>query len=449
VEGSIPLIDRRRFLTHSARLMGGGWSAFAALQALGCERREPRDPTVGYGPLEDAGPELALPSGFQYRILGVQGSAMSDGQPTPPLHDGMAAFALPNGKVRLIRNHEVGSAAAAGATLGDPARAYDPLAGGGTTSLEIDPATRELTRDFVSLSGTLRNCAGGPTPWQSWITCEESFADQRQGYQRRHGYVFDVPVSAERDVPAEPLPALGRFVHEAVAVDPVTGIVYETEDQRQAGFYRFVPDGTYQPGQRPNLSRGRLQMLAVRDRPRYDTGSAQVAGAALPVTWVDIPDSDPAGTSVEVDAVFRQGWDQGAARFARIEGCWHERGAIYFSCTSGGDAELGQIWRHRPGLDGGDLTLVFESLHRDILKNPDNICSTPKGAIVLCEDASGSCLIRGLTPEGEIFDFARNIANGSEFAGATFSPDGQTLFVNIQGSGQTVAIWGPWERGPF
>ncbi len=374
---------------------------------------------------------------------------MFDGRPTPPMHDGMASFALPNGKVRLIRNHEVGSAAAWGAALGDPQRAYDPTAGGGTTSLEIDPDTRDVVRDFVSLSGTVRNCAGGPTPWQSWLTCEESFADQRQGYQRRHGYVFEVPVSAEQDVPAVALRVLGRFIHEAVAVDPATGIIYQTEDQGQAGFYRFIPDGSYQPGQRPNLSSGRLQMLAVRDRPRSDTGSGQVAGVALPAAWVDIPDPDPAGDSVEANAVFRQGWDRGAARFARIEGCWYESGVIYFSCTSGGDADLGQIWRHRPGPDGGDLALVFESPHRDVLKNPDNICSTPKGAIVLCEDASGTCLIRGLTRDGEIFDFARNIANDSEFAGATFSPDGQTLFVNIQGSGQTVAIWGPWEQGPF
>ena len=245
------------------------------------------------------------------------------------------------------------------------------------------------------------------------------------------------------------LRALGRFVHEAAAVDPATGIVYQTEDQGEAGFYRFLPDGSYQPGQRPNLASGRLQMLAVRDRQRYDTRSGQTTGVSLPVTWVDIADPDPEGASVEADAVFRQGWDRGAARFARIEGCWYESGAIYFNCTSGGDAGLGQVWRHRPGPDGGDLTLVFESLSPEVLENPDNICSTPKGAIVLCEDASGSCFVRGLTRDGEIFDFARNIANDSEFAGATFSPDGQTLFVNIQGPGQTVAIWGPWERGPF
>lgn len=250
-------------------------------------------------------------------------------------------------------------------------------------------------------------------------------------------------------MPAVALRALGRLVHEAVAVDPATGIVYQTEDQGPAGFYRYVPAGPYQPGQRPDLSSGRLHMLAIRDRPQYDTATGQTAGINLRVTWVDIGDPDPAGDTVEIDAVFRQGWEQGGARFSRIEGCWHEDGEIYFSCTSGGDAELGQIWRHRPAADGGDLTLVFESPGRDVLKNPDNICSTPRGAIVLCEDSAGPCLIRGLTRGGEIFDFARNIANDSEFAGATFSPDGQTMFVNIQGTGQTLAIWGPWESGPF
>ena len=447
------LINRRVFLTESARLVGGGLSAFGGLQLVACVRRPairlPRSAPRGYGPLQHAGPELALPTGFQYRVFGVEGSTMSDGRPTPRLHDGMAAFPLPNGNIRLIRNHEVSNEPQSGAAFGEPGRAYDPLAGGGTTSLEIDPVTREVVRDFASLSGNMRNCAGGPTPWQSWLSCEEHFGDQRLGYQQPHGYAFEVPVCAEEDVPALPLRALGRFVHEAVAVDPATGIVYETEDQRQAGFYRFVPDGPYQAGERPDLTSGRLQMLAVRDQPQYDTGTGQTPGAVLAVDWVDIPNPDPSGEAVAVNAVFQQGWDQGGARFASIEGCWFEDGTIYFASTNGGDAQEGQIWRHRPSPNGGDLTLLFESPGSDVLSRPDNICTTPRGALVICEDGPGSCFLRGLTREGGIFDFAQNIANESEFAGTTFSPDGQTLFLNIQGAGQTVAIWGPWESGPF
>ncbi len=442
-------ITRRVFLAQSARVVGGGLSAFGALQLVACERSGPIAASIGYGPLGEAGPDLALPAGFQYRVFGVEGATMSDGRPTPQRHDGMAAFPLPNGNIRLIRNHEMGTEPRRGAAFGDPRRAYDPLASGGTTSLEIDAVTREVVRDFASLSGTIRNCAGGPTPWESWLTCEEYFGDQRQGHQQPHGYVFDVPVSAEEDVPALPLRALGRFIHEAVAVDPATGIVYETEDLGAAGFYRFVPDGPYQPGERPDLTSGRLQMLAVRDQPQYNTGTGQVPGAVLPVDWVNITDPDPAGESAARDAVVQQGLGQGGARFARLEGCWFEDDAIYFASTNGGDAEEGQIWRHRPASDGGDLTLVFESPGRDVLKGPDNICSTPKGALVICEDAPGSCFLRGLTRNGEIFDFAQNIANDSEFAGVTFSPDGRTLFLNIQGAGQTVAIWGPWESGPF
>lgn len=433
----------------SARAVGGGLSAFGALQWVASGGGAPVLSSGGYGPLRKAGPELALPAGFQYRVIGVEGSAMSDGRPTPPRHDGMAAFPLPNGNIRLIRNHEAGAEAQSKAAFGDPARAYDALAGGGTTSLEINPVTREVVRDFASLSGTTRNCAGGPTPWQSWLTCEEHFVGPRQGFQQRHGYVFDVPVSAEQDVPPIPLRALGRFVHEAVAVDPATGIVYETEDQGEAGFYRFVPGGPYRRGERPNLASGRLQMLGLRKQSQYNTATGQSAGVVLPVHWLDIRDSDSAEDSVKANAVFQQGWEQGGARFSRIEGCWHEDGTIYFACTDGGDARHGQIWRHRPAPDGGDLTLVFESPGPEILKGPDNICSTPKGALVLCEDAAGSCFLRGLTREGEIFDFAQNIGKDSEFAGATFSPDGGTLFVNIQWSGQTAAIWGPWNAGPF
>ena len=441
------LINRRAFLAQSARVAGGGLAAFGALQWVACERGAPVAATVGYGPLQKAGSDLALPAGFQYRVFGVEGTEMSDGRPTPPLHDGMAAFPLHNGNIRLIRNHEVGIEP--GAAFGEPARAYDPLAGGGTTSLEINPVTREIVRDFASLSGTTRNCAGGPTPWQSWLTCEEYFGDQRQGYQKRHGYVFDVPVSAEQDVPAIPLRALGRFIHEAVAVDPATGIVYETEDQREAGFYRFVPDGPYRRGERPNLTNGRLQMLALRDRSQYDAATGQSAGVVLPVHWVNIPDPDPTGDSVEVNAVFQQGWERGAARFTRIEGCWYEDGAIYLRAPTGAmrsRAKSGATARRRTAETS---RWCSSPPGPEVLKRPDTICTTPKGVLVLCEDAAGSCFLRGLTRGGEIFDFAQNIANESELAGATFSPDGQTLFVNIQETGQTLAIWGPWDAGPF
>jgi secreted PhoX family phosphatase len=233
-------------------------------------------------------------------------------------------------------------------------------------------------------------------------------------------------------------------------VDPATNIIYETEDRTQSGFYRFVPDGAVRRGQRPNLVKGRLQMLAVKDRFQLDTATGQAPGVEMEVQWVDLKEPNPTSDLSLYNAVFLQGWAQGGARFSRGEGCWYENGAVYFACTNAGDVSRGQIWGHQPNANGGTLKLIYESPDASVLNFPDNICSTPKGGLVICEDADDAyCLIRGLTPRGEIFDFARNIANDSEFAGATFSPDGQTLFVNIQAVGQTVAIWGPWDTGPF
>jgi secreted PhoX family phosphatase len=410
----------------------------------------------GYGPLVSAGPHLALPRGFTYEVFGVEGTPMTGGAPTPRAHDGMAAFALPNGNVRLVRNHEDAEAAATARAFGDAAKAYDVRAGGGTTSLEVRvrrDGSREVVREFVSLGGTLRNCAGGPTPWGSWLTCEETVEGTGPaGRARDHGYVFEVPARAEEQVPAEPLKAMGRFVHEAVAVDPRTGIVYETEDKTTSGFYRFIP------ARKGKLSEGgRLQMLAVRDRPGYQTSTGQAQGTRLPVTWVDIPDPDPAGAEADSLAVYKQGVERGGATFSRLEGAWWADDSVYFHATSGGDARLGQVWRYTPGEGGGggELALVFESTSPEVLNAPDNITVSPRGGIVICEDNATSRL-RGLTRDGRIFELAHNIRDGREFAGACFGPDGKTLFVNTQGDtapggrgrlGRTYAIWGPWERG--
>lgn len=409
----------------------------------------------GYGLLRPAGPELALPEGFNYTVLSFTGKPMSDGTPTPCAFDGMAAFALPNGNVRLIRNHENRDEPDTAAVKGDASKAYDRKGGGGTTSLEVrvgKDGAAELVRDFVSLNGTIVNCAGGPTPWGSWLSCEESVDGRVNGWGEEHGYIFEVPASAERLVTPVPLKAMGRFVHEAIAVDPVTGIVYETEDHSPtAGFYRFLP------AERGRLAAGgRLQVLAVEGRPNLDTGMGQKVGAKLSARWVDIADPDPSENGNNPTAIFDQGFTQGAARFARLEGCWYGDRSIYFDATNGGDAQVGQVWRYRPtSRERGELVLVFESPSRDVLDCPDNITVSPRGGIVMCEDGEGEQYLRGLTPEGAIFDLGKNVLNTSEFAGACFSPDGRVLFVNIMGStrdsgreeGRTLAIRGPWERG--
>ena len=394
-------------------------------------------------------PELEIPENFRCIRLsrGMLASSVRDGLVVPNSFDGMAAFPLPNGNVRLIRNHEMRDHAGAAAPIGDPH--YDSQATGGTTSLEVRISVHdgelavELVDEFVSLAGTIVNCAGGPTPWGSWLSCEETTAGPESGgFDKPHGYVFEVPVDATGPVDPVPLRAMGRFSHEAVAVDPATGIVYQTEDdQGSVGFYRFIPDT-------PEVlaDGGRLQMMAVTGQAGYETGRGQTQGAVLPVHWVDIADPD--------GAVFDQGLVAGAARFERLEGAFPGDSGIYFVSTSGGDARAGQVFHYLPtSAEAGELRLVFESPSRDILNSPDNIVLSPRGGVVLCEDTSGVKFIRELDRQGRIVNLVKSGPHDTEFAGSCFSPDGRVMFFNVQGSpfqggtdpGRTYALWGPWE----
>ncbi|MEO5579140.1 MAG: alkaline phosphatase PhoX, partial [Gemmatimonadaceae bacterium] len=284
-----------------------------------------------------------------------------------------------------------------------------------------------------------------------WLTCEESTQGIAAGWGRDHGYVFEVAARATAEAGSIPLRAMGRFVHEAVAVDPATSIVYETEDQTTAGFYRFVPRS-----RQLLIDGGTLQILAVKGSPQYDSAIGQTVGKVLPVQWITIAYPDPVAAATDPGAVFNQGFAAGAARFSRLEGCWYGDDSIYFVATDGGNAQAGQVWRYRPMTAAeGELTLVFESPSAEILDSPDNITVSPGGGVVLCEDGGGEQSIRGLTTDGRVFDLAKNILNTSEFAGACFSPDGRILFVNTQGSaldagpdlGMTFAIQGPWGQG--
>ena len=383
---------------------------------------------------------------------------MADGGTVPNAFDGMGAFPIGADLVRLIRNHELRNSPGTVQPFG--ANPWDGLGPGGTTSVDVrvrPDGAAEFVQEFATLTGTSTNCAGGVTPWGSWISCEETTQGTNLGWERNHGYTFEVPVTAPGPVSAVALTAMGRFDHEALAVDPNSGSVYLTEDRRPAGFYRFVPreQGVLAAG-------GELWQLKVEDRDGFDTRNRDPAlpsitlGAAFDVEWVriDQPDSDAA--PLPSGFVFNQGLARGAAQFARLEGCWWGDDSVYFNATEGGLAQAGQVWRYIP--ESEKLVLVFESPSPTVLDAPDNIAVSPRGGLVVCEDGAGQNFVRGVTPDGIVFDLASNNMNELEWAGACWSPQGRTLFVNIQGStyprndgtdplSYTFAIWGPWENG--
>ncbi len=462
-------LTRRRFIEGSAAVgagltLGGPISALAARAAKGEARRS----TGGYGPLaprpeQDTGVEwLELPPGFKYRIINRQGDPMDDGNPTPGIFDGMAAFPGRGKRTILIRNHENRSRAGEIPVVVPSAKLYDrdPETRGGNTKLVVN-GDREVVRSFAVLGGTHTNCAGGQMPWGTWVTCEEIFGYGPAGTAppgTRHGYIFEVPADATGPVNPLEVPDAGRFSHEAVAW--LDGALYETEDRGDACFYRFRP--ARRPREFGDLAAfgGTLEALVVSGSPNLDMNTVD-PGDAFDVEWVRIENPDPDTDTVRVEAQ-----EKGAAIFDRTEGIWSTERRLYFDCTSGGEAQLGQLWAFKPeGRHGGRLRLIYESTSLDALEGPDNLVVVPAtGHVFLQEDAEDVQFVRGVDRRGRIYDFAKTFRNNFEFCGGCFSPDGKTFFLNQQGGRQdggpdgddplnppdestavTYAIWGPFD----
>jgi uncharacterized protein len=441
-------MSQRAARTVNRRTLLRAGSAAALGAIAGCPTSG-RDVSCCGGPGADSGARVAtrsdkalslvpdpagvidLPRGFSYRILQRFGDPLSDGYRMAGRPDAMGAFAGADGSIVLMRNHELAASHVDSTAFtreqGPPPEAYDQNGTGGVTRVVLDPDTLAIRRSNLVLAGTFWNCAGGLSPW-GWLTCEETVVPN-------HGYVFLCASDAERVSAARPIRGYGRFRHEAACVDPATNIAYLTEDQNDGCFYRFVPSAKNKPFE------GKLQALRLMDEPGFDT-SPLVPGRSLPVDWVDVPNPDP-----DDDSVRFQAQAAGAALFRRCEGMWLAVDAAYFCATTGGPIGHGQIFRLGLG-DRPLLDVVTASTDPEVLDNPDNLCVSPDGQLFVAEDSLDGNFLRRVGLGGEIVPFARNARSTGEFAGPCFSPDGRTLFINMQEDQLTLAIRGPFDRLP-
>ncbi|MFE4536884.1 alkaline phosphatase PhoX [Streptomyces scopuliridis] len=434
------------------------FSGTAAAQGLGHR---------GYGPLiTDPDGLLDLPRGFRYKVLSREGDPLRSGEGrVPSNHDGMAAFPGRRGRVHLVRNHE-NRATAPIPVPTVPGLTYDPMGKGGCTALELDGHDKVLG-ERVAIAGTAVNCAGGPTPWGTWLTCEET-EDRAgtNGYTKDHGFIFEVDGADPRRTGAVPLTAMGRFQHEAIAIDPGTGIVYETEDafDRPFGlFYRFLPEKPH-GGTGSLRAGGALEAMRVPGVP--DLSAVREPGTSFDrVEWVPVPDPLARETPIRLQDF----GPRGITHAQKLEGCYWGGSAVHFVSSYARSAEgsaadhYGQVWKYEPKRRRLTLVIVFGP-DTDIQlpgESPDNICLAPSGGLMVCEDGGGAQHVFGVTRRGEVYALARNAqaltsaaaaAGGTpeepewgEFAGVTFSPDGATMYVNCYTPGTTFAVTGPWK----
>ncbi|MFD8330173.1 alkaline phosphatase PhoX [Streptomyces lydicus] len=476
-------LTRRDFAKRSAFAgagvaLAGSVSVLAtAPGALGEELPDPAaDGTAtghgfGYGPLlPDPDGILALPAGFSYRIITRSGvTTLDSGETTPSNHDGTGTFAGPRGTTLLVNNHELKGPRADWphpVPLTD-GLVYDPAASGGCTVVEVAQDGTPVG-ERVGIAGTSTNCAGGTTPWGTWLTCEETEDKAGQhGMTKDHGYVFEVDprdLRAGRD--PKPVKALGRYAHEAVVVDPRRGHLYLTEDAAGPNglFYRWTPPHGFHHG------RGKLRTLAddagvLQAFKCFDSGGRFVddlsratrTGTVYGVDWVDVPDRD--ARTVSVRKQFTAGE---VTRARKLEGLWWADGGAYvvssFAREESPVQHDGQVWFYDPRRR--TLTLkVLLGVNPDPGKDgafdgPDNITVSPYGGLIIAEDGEGVQHLFGATDDGRTYPLARNELNigtadkpeFSEFTGPVFSPDGNTLFANIQEPGIMLAITGPWKR---
>jgi len=376
---------------------------------------------------------LDLLPGFTYRVVQRVGERMDDGFLVPGWPDAMACFQGPDNNWILMRNQELAtihrsiSAYPPGSGLSMPPQAVNPARYGGVTRLVMDAASGDLISSNLVLTGTERNCAGGPSPW-GWLSCEETSVPG-------HGYVYLCATDASSVQPGHRITGFGRYRHEAAAVHPTTHVTYLTEDATDSAFYRFLPKSPETP------FTGKLQAMTLEGGAEFETSKMR-RGERRAIGWVDIPQPDPVDDSVRYQARAA-----GAAVVSRGEGLWLKDDDLFMCATTGGPGWRGQVFRIRVASAAGApewIETVADASGGSDLDMPDNITVSPQGHLYVAEDGLGGNYLRRVDLDGNVVPLAHNAASGGEFAGPCFSPDGRTLFVNLQQDGLTLAIKGPF-----
>lgn len=382
-------------------------------------------------PLQNDTDYLDLPEGFHCTLIDKLGDPMNDGFKVPGLPDGMACFpGESDDTFILVRNHEVSFNDLARSPYHSmsqiPEQAYKPSAMGGVTRILFDARTRKPISKNLVLAGTVRNCAGGQSPW-GWMSCEETVVYP-------HGYTFLCDPHASSVQAPVRIDSYGRFNHEACVVQAESHIAFLTEDQADGCFYRFVPTDSSDPFV------GQLQALAAKNHRGLNTAGMKT-GDHIDVIWIDITQESPNRDRLRHDAKAL-----GAAVIRRGEGLWLSHDEVYFSSTNGGPKGRGQIFKiSQPTKAESRLEVIAHGKSDSQLDMPDNLTISPRGNLFICEDGGGNQYIRVLNPEGKLANFARNSLSASELAGVCFAPDGNALFVNIQHNNLTLMVTGPFE----